>query len=87
MAREVLDGQVKKIENMGGTVAQSHLRAGDAAKEVVNLAEEIAVGLIAVGSRGRGRIKRMLIGSVSDSVVRYAHCPVMVVPGEEAKEA
>ncbi len=79
MAREVLDGQVKKIENMGGTVAQSHVRAGDAAKEVVSLAEEIGIGLVAVGSRGRGRIRRLLMGSVSDAVVRHAHCPVMVV--------
>ena len=82
MAQEVLDGQVKKIENIGGTVAQSHVTAGDAAKEVVNLAEEIAVGLVAVGSRGRGRIKRLLMGSVSDAVVRHAHCPVMVVREE-----
>jgi nucleotide-binding universal stress UspA family protein len=48
------------------------------AEEIVALAEEIGVGLIAVGSRGRGRIRRLLIGSVSDAVVRHAHCPVVV---------
>jgi nucleotide-binding universal stress UspA family protein len=32
-----------------------------------------------VGSRGRGGIRRALMGSVSDAVVRYAHCPVLVV--------
>jgi nucleotide-binding universal stress UspA family protein len=31
-----------------------------------------------MGSRGRGGIRRALMGSVSDSVVRHAHCPVMV---------
>jgi nucleotide-binding universal stress UspA family protein len=77
--RRILDEQIKKIENIEGPVAQSHVRVGDAAKEVVNLAEEIGVGLIAVGSRGRGRIERLLMGSVSDAVVRHAHCPVMVV--------
>src|SRR3712207_7411325 len=41
-------------------------------------AAEIGAGLIAVGSRGRGRIRRLLMGSVSDAVVRHAHCPVMV---------
>src|SRR3712207_8380206 len=41
-------------------------------------AAEIGAGLVAVGSRGRGRIRRLLMGSVSDAVVRHAHCPVMV---------
>jgi nucleotide-binding universal stress UspA family protein len=77
-ARRILAEEVKSIEKVGGTVARSHLRMGDAAQEIVNLAEELKAGLIAVGSRGRGRIKRALIGSVSDSVVRYAHCPVLV---------
>ncbi len=78
-ARRLLDEEVKNIENVGGTVARSHLRMGDAAQEIVDLAQEQKVGLIAMGSRGRSRIKRALIGSVSDSVVRHAQCPVMVV--------
>jgi len=77
--RRILDEQVKKIENVGGTVAQSHLRMGGAAEEVIDLSEELKTGLIVLGSRGRGRIRRALMGSVSDSVVRHAHCPVMVV--------
>jgi nucleotide-binding universal stress UspA family protein len=81
-ARSILDEQRKKIENMGGAVAQSYVRMGDAAKEVVNLAEEIGEGLIAVGSRGKGGIRRALIGSVSDSIIRYAHCSVLVVRGK-----
>jgi nucleotide-binding universal stress UspA family protein len=76
--RRVLDEEVKNIENVGGTVARSHVRMADVAQEIVDLAEEQKVGLIAVGSRGRSRIKRALMGSVSDSVVRYAHCPVLV---------
>ncbi|AHY48029.1 Universal stress protein family [Rubrobacter radiotolerans] len=47
--------------------------------EVVALAEEIGAGLIVLGSRGLGGMKRVLMGSVSDSVVRHAHCPVLVV--------
>src|SRR5215204_4037740 len=78
-AQRILDEQVKKIENVGGTVAQSHLRMGGAAEEVIGLAEELETGLIVLGSRGKGRIRRALMGSVSDSVVRHAHCPVLVV--------
>ena len=78
-ARRVLDEELKNIENVGGKVTGSHLSVGNAAQEIVNLAEELKVGLIAVGSQGRSRIKRALMGSVSDSVVRHAHCPVFVV--------
>jgi nucleotide-binding universal stress UspA family protein len=46
---------------------------------VVHLSEEIGAGLIIMGSRGLGGVRRALMGSVSDSVVRHAHCPVMIV--------
>jgi nucleotide-binding universal stress UspA family protein len=46
---------------------------------VVALAEDIGAGLIVMGSRGRGEIRRALMGSVSDLVVRHAHCLVLVV--------
>ena len=77
-ARQILEEQVERIKAIGGTVAQTHLRVGAAAKEIVELAEEIGAGLIVVGSRGRGGIRRALMGSVSDSVVRHAHCPVLI---------
>ena len=79
VAHGIIDEQVRKIESVGGTVAQSHARMGDAAKEVEDLAENIGAGLIAMGSRGRGRIRRLAMGSVSDSVIRHAHCCVIVV--------
>jgi nucleotide-binding universal stress UspA family protein len=78
-ARELLDEQAKKVEDAGGTVAGAHLREELAAEEIVALAEEMGVGLIVVGRRDRGRIRRALAGSVSDWVVRHARCPVLVV--------
>lgn len=79
-AQGILDEQVRKIEEAGGTVAQAHLRMkGRPDREIVRLSEEIGAGLIVMGSRGLGGLKRALMGSVSDSVVRHAHCPVLVV--------
>jgi len=38
-----------------------------------------------MGSRGLGGVRRALIGSVSDSVVRHAHCPVLIVRPEKQR--
>ena len=38
-----------------------------------------------MGSRGLGGVRRALMGSVSDSVVRHAHCPVFVVRTDEER--
>ena len=78
-ARMRLDAEVEKRRSAGGAVAEAHLRVGTAAAEIVDLAEDIEAGLIVMGSRGLGRIRRALMGSVSDSVVRHALCPVLVV--------
>ena len=78
-ARELLDEQVRRIEEAGGTVEEAHLRLGRADEEIVDLAQSLDVGLIVMGSRGHGRIRRALMGSVSDSVVRPAPSPVTIV--------
>jgi nucleotide-binding universal stress UspA family protein len=78
-AKEVLEQQAKKIEELGVTVKETHLLEGRADEEIVALAEEIGAGLIVLGSRGHGKLRRTLLGSVSDAVVRHAHCPVTIV--------
>ena len=83
MGEAMLDKLVKQIENAGGSIAQAHLRQGRADEKIITQAEEISAGLIVLGSRGLGGIRRALMGSVSDSVVRHAHCPVLVVRPEQ----
>ena len=83
VARQTLDAEVQKVRAVGGTVAQAHLRMGTPAAEIVELADELEVGLVVIGSRGLGGIRKALMGSVSDSVVRHAHCMVLVVRKEE----
>jgi nucleotide-binding universal stress UspA family protein len=78
-ARTMLEEQVRRVGQPGGEVAEVHARLGRPDAEIVGLADELGAGLIVVGSRGLGPLRRALMGSVSDSVVRHAHCPVLVV--------
>ena len=78
-ANQLLEEQVQKIKEAGGEIAQAHPRFGRPYAEIVHLAEELEAGMVVVGSRGEGGVRRALLGSVSDSVVHHAHCPVLVV--------
>jgi nucleotide-binding universal stress UspA family protein len=75
------------IETHGGKVEDTRMAVGRPDAEIVRLAEELQAGLIVVGSRGLGGMRRALMGSVSNSVVRHAHSPVLVARGEEGSEA
>jgi nucleotide-binding universal stress UspA family protein len=78
-SQERLRKLVWRVKVAGGTVAAAYLRMGRPGREIVRLGEEIGAGVIVVGSRGRGRLRRTLTGSTSGSVVRHALCPVLVV--------
>jgi nucleotide-binding universal stress UspA family protein len=87
MSRQRLRELSWRVKAAGGAVAGTHLRMGAVALEIVALAEELGAGLIVMGSRGLGGVRRALMGSVSDSVVRHAHCPVLVVRQENEQAA
>ena len=85
VGRETLEQQVRWIEDERGTVSGAYLREGQAVEEIVEQAEEIGAGLIIVGSRGRGRIGRLVLGSVSMGLAHRSSRPVLIVrEGEEA---
>lgn len=77
--QEILDEQVRKIEEAGGAVAQAHLRGGRTTDEVIGLGEELDVDLLVVGSRGLRGMRRILIGSHSDDIVHRSQRAVLVV--------
>jgi nucleotide-binding universal stress UspA family protein len=80
-ARRILDEQVGRIEQAGGTVLGAHLVEGRPADAILDLAERIGADLIVIGSRGLSSVKRLLVGSVSLGVVHHADRPVLVVRG------
>jgi nucleotide-binding universal stress UspA family protein len=52
---------------------------GDPRRTILNCAAELKCDCIVMGSHGRRGVDRLLMGSVSESVVRHAHCSVYVV--------
>jgi nucleotide-binding universal stress UspA family protein len=60
--------------------AERRVVVGFPAERLADLADEEDAELIVVGSRGRGRFKAAFLGSVSNSLVGVARCPVLIVP-------
>lgn len=83
-AEKLLDRQVEWIEQADGTVAEGHLPRGEPVEKITELAEELDVDLVVIGSRGLGTVRQSTTGSISEGVVRGAQCPVLVVRGGEA---
>jgi nucleotide-binding universal stress UspA family protein len=78
-AQQFLEGRAEELRAEGAKIVDTHLRTGEPDKEIIRLSEEIGATMIVMGSRGLGAVRRALMGSVSDSVVRHAHCPVIVM--------
>jgi nucleotide-binding universal stress UspA family protein len=57
------------------------VRRGRPATEILNCASTLGAGLIAVGSRGTGGVRELLLGSISAVVARYSTCSVLVARG------
>ena len=73
---EVVSGLDAKPASV--TVTAAH---GLPADELIKASE--GADMIVVGRRGAGGFARLLMGSVSDQVARYAHCPVLLIPSDE----
>lgn len=67
----------KILENgMSGTIkSEGGTKPGEV---IVRLADEEKASMIVMGTRGLGKVRRTIMGSVSDYVVHHAHCPVIV---------
>jgi len=55
------------------------VRLGDAGHEIASYAEQLGAELIVMPSHGRTGLKRLLLGSVAEKIVRLAHCPVLIL--------
>ena len=74
---KVLDEVVSDGKKMGVSV-QKILKLGSPADTILNVAKNLKVHTIVVGSEGKKGLKRVLLGSVAENVVRNAECTVLV---------
>jgi nucleotide-binding universal stress UspA family protein len=77
-SQALLEQLVAGVEVRG--VAERRTMLGIPAEQLAELADDVGAELIVVGSRGRGAFRAAFLGSVSNSLVGIARCPVLVVP-------
>jgi nucleotide-binding universal stress UspA family protein len=81
-AREHFEEKFKKVERRAKDLEvdlETDIAVGHPVEQIVHRAEADRVDLIVLGRRGMSRFEKMIVGSTSEKVLRYAHCPVMVV--------
>ena len=80
--------KLAECDECAGLNVEEVMVHGDAAAEIVRVAEEREVDLIVISSHGRTGLGRILFGSTAEAVVRHASCPVLVVkpPTQEESE-
>ncbi len=68
-----------RMASEAGLSANEIIRRGDPCDEIINEAKEKDVDLIVIGQVGTKGLRRVLIGCVTERVIEYANCPVLVV--------
>ena len=71
--------QLTGSEELAGLNVEEVIVHGDAAAEIVRVANDREVDLIVISSHGRAGLGRILFGSTAEAVVRHSSCPVLVV--------
>jgi nucleotide-binding universal stress UspA family protein len=77
---EAFDAALTPRPRGGSLKIVSHARVDSPVLGIVQLASDLGADLIVVGTHGRQGIARVLMGSVAESTVRHAQCPVLVIP-------
>lgn len=79
-ANSIIDGAREIIGQVASEISIiNRVAVGPVSEEIIRIAEEEGAQSIFVGATGSNRIQRMLLGSVTDDIIHYSHCPVTVV--------
>lgn len=69
----------KQVQEMGLKIAKSMVFSGDPVEEIIQFAKNNDIDMIVIGSRGLGKIKGLLLGSVSSKVCHLAECTCVTI--------
>ena len=75
-----MERRIAKIVSRDARTVRTHRKVGDPRREILALAEIIGADLIMIGSRGKGGLKELLLGSVSSFVAGHSPVPTVLVP-------
>ena len=81
LAKRYIESAANALRSDGLEVT-TEVREGAADEAISNYARENDIDLIVMSTHGHGRVRRTLLGSVTDRVIRSAHVPVLVLPPE-----
>jgi len=76
--REYVAAQAKDLGRPGNAHLGIHVRIGKPVDAILQMAVDVQADLLIVGTHGREGFRRMVLGSVTEELVRTAHCPVLV---------
>ena len=76
-----LQGVAEVLAN-AGIPTHTLITGADPIPTILEVSQNESVDLIMLATNGRGGIKRLLIGSVADAIMRQAHCPVFIIPAD-----
>ncbi|HSQ12283.1 MAG TPA: universal stress protein [Candidatus Deferrimicrobium sp.] len=82
-AKEYLDKKVAEVTKLGVAKVSALSKEGFAGDEIIALGHKTPDGLIAMCSHGRSGVKRWVLGSVTENVVRHSDAPVLVVRAKQ----
>jgi nucleotide-binding universal stress UspA family protein len=80
-AREHYETELRRIAqaaNGNGIRLETDVAVGHPAEQIIQRAEQIRADLIVIGHRGISKFEKLILGSVSERILSYAHCPVLV---------
>ena len=84
--RSRLEGELREFvapAREAGVACDTALREGAVAGQILEMARSLPADLLVMGTHGQGGLERLVLGSVTESVLRKAPCPVLTIPHEE----
>ncbi|OAQ39611.1 universal stress protein UspA [Pedobacter psychrophilus] len=81
------DAAEKLLENLvlkfgKGLIVREYILVGDVTSEIIEIAKKYEASMIIMGTHGRKGFDHFISGSVAESVIRHAKCPVLIVPNK-----